>query len=251
MALLGLSFEGNGEATMDIRVPLLFELQHATAPFHHPSQCPPGPPPTRSAPANARLTDYFHFWRKGERLKDAIARIKFPANGRWPGLERKEARARHRARRIESVWAEPGPNILLHYAISANALLISRMKVAGFASKKIPGRGGLGVASLFEAIEGRRREDVDGEMKVEMRIDTQEWAVNMFGSSSSPQMLRMERVMSGGGLPADLRGPGPGPTDPPLQWEPEEEEKAKEVGRTVGVKRAPKWVKEMVKGIFK
>lgn len=121
----------------------------------------PGPSVDEVRQYQRELTDYFKFWRRGERhmhhlqlRKDAIANIKFPAKGRWPGFDRKHAPARHRPMRINNAWAEGGPDVLKNNAIAANSRLISRMKVAGFAFKKILGWGGLGVASLFEAIDG-------------------------------------------------------------------------------------------------
>jgi hypothetical protein len=109
-------------------------------------------------------TDYFLYWRLGQAhgynrndRKDAIARNEFPRKGKWMSFRKGLGRPLHRARKIIEVWEEAGPQETYLAAQQANAQMAARMEVAGFKFVKILGWGGLGVASLFESVDPRRR----------------------------------------------------------------------------------------------
>ncbi|KAK4132684.1 kinase-like protein [Trichocladium antarcticum] len=119
------------------------------------------------------LTDYFSFWRAGQGRKynrqdrhAAAAKIEFPKKGKWPGFPRGQPPPSRRLHRIQKVWDEKGPSNKYPAARQVNSQMAARMQVAGFRFVKILGWGGLGVASLFEAVDPGR-----GTKKVVCKMD--------------------------------------------------------------------------------
>ena len=134
-------------------------------------------------------TDYFYFWRLGqgrkydrEARRDAIAKIDFPRQGKWPGFERPQPggaepehmmKRRYRPRPIASVWSEAGPSSTKLAAGEAKQRLVRKMETAGFRFVKLLGWGGLGVAILFETIgKGEKGERMKVVVKMDLYQDT-------------------------------------------------------------------------------
>ncbi|KAK0701368.1 hypothetical protein B0T21DRAFT_115945 [Apiosordaria backusii] len=102
--------------------------------------------------------DYFAHHRRGEvwfaDRRDIWKDFPAPKPGVWPGFEmhyRNPAWLR-KPERIRFPWDEAGPSSTRQAAMEADQRLAQTMAVAEFKSVKVLGWGGLGVASLYEAV---------------------------------------------------------------------------------------------------
>jgi hypothetical protein len=114
------------------------------------------------------MTDYFHFWRRGHahrwdrwERQAHFEKMPFPRKGKWPGFDKSEDRDKtfRKPRKIAQIWDAAGPGYTKFRASQVTKTMESRMEVAEFKFVKILGWGGLGVASLWEAVSpmGRKR----------------------------------------------------------------------------------------------
>ncbi|KAK0660139.1 hypothetical protein QBC41DRAFT_41867 [Cercophora samala] len=118
--------------------------------------------------------DYFDHFRRGlswnvDDRRDEWNRLKVPKPGKWPGYEaqlKKNPKGHNRIRKISCVWADAGPPSTKRAAMEANDRLAVTMQVAQFKLVKVLGWGGLGVASMYDAI-GKNNEN----LRVVCKID--------------------------------------------------------------------------------
>ncbi|KAK4203431.1 hypothetical protein QBC40DRAFT_167067 [Triangularia verruculosa] len=116
--------------------------------------------------------DYFAHFRRGETWfvdrRHEWINLPIPRPGAWRGYDvnYRNPNWTRNIHKLENVWAHQGPLQTRDDALQANKRLAGAMHVAGFRHVKILGWGGLGVASLYEAIgRGRNR------LKVVCKID--------------------------------------------------------------------------------
>ncbi|VBB81436.1 Putative protein of unknown function [Podospora comata] len=98
--------------------------------------------------------DYFDQFRRGLNYghpgNEALMRLQVPKPGKWKGYQNKHAR--HFVYKIQEVWDEAGPGQTRQAALEANDRLAATMAVADFRLVKVLGWGGLGVASMYDAL---------------------------------------------------------------------------------------------------
>ncbi|CAP62227.1 uncharacterized protein PODANS_5_11883 [Podospora anserina S mat+] len=98
--------------------------------------------------------DYFDQFRRGLNYgqpgNEALMRMQVPKPGKWKGYQNKHAR--HFVYKIQEVWDEAGPGQTRQAALEANDRLAATMAVADFRLVKVLGWGGLGVASMYDAV---------------------------------------------------------------------------------------------------
>ncbi|KAK4642082.1 LOW QUALITY PROTEIN: hypothetical protein QC761_511883 [Podospora bellae-mahoneyi] len=98
--------------------------------------------------------DYFDQFRRGLNYghpgNEALMKLQVPKPGKWKGYQNKHAR--HFIYKIQEVWDEAGPGQTRQAALEANDRLAATMAVADFRLVKVLGWGGLGVASMYDAV---------------------------------------------------------------------------------------------------